>query len=63
MFIFDLKYYLPEKPGDSIVIKTFKFKTKSKSADFVNPPFFGISAGYILDTNFIPKSSTDYKIN
>jgi len=63
VFIFDLKYYLPEKPGDSIVIKTFKFKTKSKSADFVNPPFFGISAGYILDTNYINKSYEWYGIN
>ena len=60
----DLKYYLPEKPGDSKVTKTFKFATKNTS--YTDPeaiPGYGVVVGYILDQNYIPKSGPYYLVN
>jgi len=60
----DLKYYLPKKPGNSMVLKTFKFKTKN--VNYIDPevlPGYWIDVGYILDQNYISKSGPYYLVN
>lgn len=58
----DMKYYLPEKPDDSKTNVTFKFKTKFKTYDNITLPYYLLSTGFLLDTNYINKVWQGYPV-